>query len=78
MNYFTKEWLVDALERTLWTAFQAGFAIILASEALDVSVLKAAAIAAALSAVKSIGARFVGDSSSAGTIPKKLAKPKKN
>lgn len=61
-------WTKDALERVVWTALQAGVAVIVASEGFGLDVLKTAAIAAGLSLVKAIGARGVGDSNSAATL----------
>ena len=71
-----RTWLRDSIERVAWTFVQAsiatGGAEAIAAAAVDgdVSVLRAAAIggvAAALSAVKAIAARKVGDPHSAST-----------
>jgi len=65
---FTKRWLIDALERVVVTFAQAFLAIIVAAPMLDMSTMKAAAvagIAAGLSALKAIVAKGVGDPESA-------------
>lgn len=69
MFQIDQKWLVDALERVVWTALQAGAAIIIAADAFDVEVLKAAAIAAGLAAAKAFLARAVGNPESAATLP---------
>ena len=65
---FTKRWAIDALERVLATFAQAFLAIIVAAPILDMSTWKAAAvsgIAAAMSALKALVAKGVGDPESA-------------
>ena len=69
---FTRQWFKDMAERALATFVQAFLAIIIASETLNVSTLKAAmvaGIAAVLSAVKSALATKVGNPSSASLAP---------
>lgn len=66
----SKTWLIDAVERVLWTYTQAFLGLIIAVgiDTLSLGTLKAAAIAAipaGLSALKTLVAKFVGDPNSA-------------
>jgi len=62
------KYLKDLIERTVWTAAQAGLAV-LAVNAADWENEWAIAIAAGLAVLKGIVARQVGDSNSASTVP---------
>jgi hypothetical protein len=61
-------WTKDAIERVVWTALQAGVAVIVASQGFGLDVIKTAAIAAGLSLVKAVGAKGIGDPNSASTL----------
>ena len=63
----TRRWLRDVIERTLWTAAQAGVGV-LAAAATDLPIWAAVPIAAALASAKGWIARHVGDSDSAATL----------
>lgn len=66
-----KTWGRDAAERILSTYVMAFLGLLMASGTLDVSVLKAAAVAAipaGLSAVKAVVATNVGDPASASLV----------
>jgi hypothetical protein len=58
------QWFKDAGERVLWTAIEAGAGVGIVYAA-DLHWAYAPAIAAVLTVVKSIAARYVGDSNSA-------------
>ena len=63
----TRAWLRDILERTAWTAVQAGTGVALV-EVTGLPVWWAAPVAYALSWVKGLAARRIGDRDSAATL----------
>jgi len=64
-----RSWLLDAIERVLWTGLQSGAAVIIATNSFNLLTLKAAAIAAGLAIVKSVGAKTIGNPNDASTLP---------
>ena len=65
----SKAFYARLLERVLWTAAQAGLAVITV-EQFDIPVQWAPVIATALAAVKGYVARRVGDSNDPSTLPR--------
>lgn len=59
---------LDLIERVIWTAIQAGLALVTV-EALDIPQAYAVIVAAVLATVKGFVARKVGDPTSAATLP---------
>ena len=59
----------DALERAIWTAAQAFLAVFTVGDMASAKAAGIAAVAAGISALKSILATQVGDSGTAATLP---------
>lgn len=68
----SKRFYVDLLERTAWTAFEAGAAVWLITTEFNETTLKAAGLAAAIAAVKCVMASRVGNDQSAAALPGSL------
>jgi hypothetical protein len=77
MGRFSKSHLLDIVERSAMTFVQAFFAVVLATPFAfqDVEVLKAAAIAALLAALKGAIASFTGAPDSASFLPAPVDPP---
>lgn len=66
---FTKKFLLDLTERSLWTFVQAFAGFLVATKDLSTTTLVAAASAAGIAVVKCLAASKVGDTENASTLP---------
>ena len=66
---FTKTFLLDMLERTLWTFAQASAAVLIVEQDWTPDVLKVAVTAGAIAVLKAIVASRIGNEDSAATLP---------
>ena len=62
--------VIDALERAIWTAAQAFLAVFTVGDMASAKAAGIAAVAAGISVLKSVLATQVGDSGTAATLPR--------
>ena len=62
--------VIDALERAIWTAAQAFLAVFTVGDLASAKAAGIAAVAAGISVLKSVLATQVGDSGTAATLPR--------
>ena len=67
---FNANFIKDVLERAIWTAAQAFLAVFTVGDMASAKAAGIAAVAAGISALKSILATQVGDSGTAATLPR--------
>ena len=66
---FNANFIKDVLERAIWTAAQAFLAVFTVGDMASAKAAGIAAVAAGISALKSVLATQVGDSGTAATLP---------
>ena len=67
---FNANFIKDVLERAIWTAAQAFLAVFTVGDMASAKAAGIAAVAAGISALKSVLATQVGDSGTAATLPR--------